>query len=378
MGKMVARWSALARETFDSLGRDDVTGLYHVEWRRAADELVAEHRRELEAEPSRCKRFLLKTNAVLYGLLKRLAPARRLLLAVALVIALVGQFGASLGETQVTVDLRGVSVLILTLLLGMELVDKLQFRDELLLARDLQSELMPKVLPPFPGAELAAYNRIANTVGGDLYDFVPMPDGRLAVLFGDASGHGMTAGLVMALAQAAFRTQLRVDAAPAAVAETMNQILCRTGACRTGGGARQYFAGITLLLSPDGSYEAVVSGHPAVLKVAATGEIVGRVGAGSYPLGVKEQREWAVETGRLAPGETLLFHSDGLPEARREDGEELGDARVARVLLAHPGMPAASLVGGLRAELEQFMGRLAPDDDVSIAAIRWLGRAAGT
>ena len=115
----------------------------------------------------------------------------------------------------------------------MELIDKIKFRDELELARDLQADLIPKSPPQTDEYEIAAFNRIANTVGGDIYDFVPLPDGRLAVLFGDASGHGMAAGLVMAVAHAAFRTQLDIDPSPRAIISSLNRILCRTGGSRS-------------------------------------------------------------------------------------------------------------------------------------------------
>ena len=93
-------------------------------------------------------------------------------------------------------------------------------------------------------------------VGGDIYDFVPLPDGRLAVLFGDASGHGMAAGLVMAVAHAAFRTQLDVDPSPAAMFATLNRILCRTGS------PRAFFGCVYLMFSPDGTFTAAIAGHP--------------------------------------------------------------------------------------------------------------------
>src|SRR6266536_31655 len=110
------------------------------------------------------------------------------------------------------------------------------------LARDLQAHLLPASPPQTEEYAIAAFNRIANTVGGDIYDFVPLPDGRLAVLFGDASGHGMAAGLVMAVAHAAFRTQLDIDPCPAAIVNALNRILCRTG------GPRSFFACCYVLL----------------------------------------------------------------------------------------------------------------------------------
>src|SRR5262249_58216317 len=125
--------------------------------------------------------------------------------------------------------------------------------------------LIPKVMRRLDEYEIAAFNRIANPVGGDIYDFVPLADGRLAVLFGDASGHGMAAGLVMAVAHAAFRTQLDVDPSPASIIGSLNRILCRTG------GSRSFFACCYVLLSRDGSFSATVAGHPPILKIDTKG-----------------------------------------------------------------------------------------------------------
>jgi len=261
----------------------------------------------------------------------------------------------------------GMASGLLVLLLAMELVDKINYRDELELARELQSSLIPTSLPRVEGMELAARHEIANMVGGDIYDFVPLSDGRLAVLFGDASGHGMAAGLVMAVAHAAFRTQLDVDPAPGAVFATLNRILCRTG-------SRRAFFGCTyLLVSSDGELSGSIAGHPPPLRVGRDGAVRERIGSGAYPLGIKPDLSWPIERARLEPGELLFLHSDGLPEARNPAGEEFGDARVEAYLAAHAGSPPTVLVDGLAQAARAFCGRGAPEDDVSLAVIRRSG-----
>lgn len=162
-----ADWTALAKETFHALDRRDVTDIYQVEWQKASDALMAEHRDAMQAQPKKIRRFLLKTNAVLFGLVKRLTPTRRLVFLVALVLAMIGPIRIRSGEhVALSADFQIVAVALLTLLLALELVDKIHFRDELFLARDVQSSLLPKELPTVPGFELGAFNRIANTVGG--------------------------------------------------------------------------------------------------------------------------------------------------------------------------------------------------------------------
>jgi serine phosphatase RsbU (regulator of sigma subunit) len=372
-------WIELVRSTFRSVGREEMSGLYAREWRNAREKLTAEDREEIEREPKRLKRFLKSANAVLFGLSRRLAPARRVVFGAALLFIILSLQGTCSSHTERTRNGQhrtteyGVSfdngfllasITLLTLLLGMELVDKINYRDELDLARELQSSLIPKTLPAPPGFELGAYNHIANMVGGDIYDFVLLPDGRLAVLFGDASGHGMTAGLVMAVAHAAFRTQLETDPAPEAMFATLNRILCRTG------GPRAFFGCVYLLISPDGSFEASVAGHPPVLRVAGNGDILERIGKGAYPLGVKTPLVWEIQRRRIEGGEELLLHSDGLSEARDHAGNEFGDARIEAAIRRLAPRPASDLVAALANDVMDFCGRDAPEDDVSIAAIR--------
>jgi len=359
-------WKQLGRETIRSITREDWAGLWRDEWRDARRQLVSEQREEIEGDKRRLRRFLRSVNAVVYGLATRLQPARRILFAAALVFFIFG-FDVHVSRERWSVSVSGgglVSFLLMLLLLALELVDKIRFRDELELARELQASLLPKALPETPAYEIAAWNRIANMVGGDVYDFVPLPDGRLAVLFGDASGHGMAAGLVMAVAHAGFRTQLETDPEPPAMIPVLNRLLCRTG------GRRSFFSCIYLLASADGGLSMVVAGHPQALRVDPRGLVVERIGKGAYPLGVRSEMAWSVETVSLAPGELLLLHSDGLTEARNDREEEFGEERLLGILRLFGSSSAAALTAEISAALTRFCGRIPPEDDVSIAVLR--------
>lgn len=360
-------WIDLGRKTISGLSPDDVTGLYSVEWPQTKSMLIADHRAAIEQEPRRFRRWLRTASAIFYGLANRLAPHRRIVFVVSQIafFACILAIFQSTPSPKVWVLVQIVATfLMLTALLAMELIDKIKIRDELVLARELQASLIPAVLPQTPQYELAAYNWIANTVGGDIYDFVPLPDGRLAVLFGDASGHGMTAGLVMAVAHASFRTQLEVDPSPRAITSSLNRILCRTG------GPRSFFSSCYIILSPDGSFVATIAGHPPVLKIGRDGRVIDRIGRGAYPLGVKAGLQWEEVTGRLEPGETLLLHSDGLTEARNAKGSDFGYDYVETVAGWHPASPAEGLVEDLVGELRRFAGGIPLEDDVSVAVIR--------
>ncbi len=359
-------WLDLGRNTFSSLDSNDVTNLYSLEWPETKKMLIAEHRESIEQERWRLKRWVRTTSAVFYGLAKRLAPHRRILFAVSFFgffFCLTSIYTGEGSDFWVFIEISA-TFLLMTLLLGMELIDKLKYRDELQLARDLQASLIPKAMPDSERWDVAAYNRIANTVGGDIYDFVPLPDGRMAVLFGDASGHGMAAGLVMAVAHAAFRTQLEVDPSPMSIISSLNRILCRTG------GSRSFFACVYILLSPEGSFLGTIAGHPPVLKIDANGKVSERIGRGAYPLGVKPGLTWEIVSGRLEHGERLLLHSDGLTEARNAQEREFGDAYVEAIAGWHPEASATAHLESLVGEFRTFMGHVPPDDDVSIAIVR--------
>ncbi len=375
-------WIALTRETFRAVGKEDLSHLYRLDWPQAKEKLTAGLSEQPARPGGRIRRFLRSTNAILFGLTRRLAPARRVLFAAALVcmvlsmnapmefrtekvegaVRRVTEYGFYFGNFYLF-----IALLLLGLLLAMELVDKINYRDELELARELQATLIPKELPAVSGFEIAAHNEIANMVGGDIYDVVPLPDGRLALLFGDASGHGMTAGLVMAVAHAAFRTQLDLDPAPASMFAAVNRILCRTGT------SRAFFAGVYVLLRNDGCFEASVAGHPPVLRVARDGRVAERIGKGAYPLGIKPELSWEVVSGRLSAGEMLLFCSDGVTEARDPGGNAYGDARLEAALPHLASLAATRIVETLAGELRAFRGREVPDDDVSIEVVRYRG-----
>jgi len=358
-------WVKLGKDTFSSLKTKDVTNLYALEWPETRKMLIADYQSKIDGDPRRLRRFIRTRSAMLLGLAKRLAPHRRVFFLVGFVWFFLSLLNAMSYRRNFSpwpfVEMTA-SFMIIVVLLAMELIDKIKFRDELELARDLQADLIPKSPPQTNEYEIAAYNRIANTVGGDIYDFVPLDDGRLAVLFGDASGHGMAAGLVMAVAHAAWRTQLDVDPSPSAIISSLNRILCRTG------GPRSFFSCCYFLFDRDGTFIATIAGHPQIVKIAS-GKVVDRIGTGSYPLGVKPGMKWQELPGRLAPGERLLFHSDGLTEARNTNQKEFGDSYVDAIVGWNPSASVSALVETLVGEWNLFTGGSAPEDDVSVAVI---------
>jgi hypothetical protein len=329
---------------------------------------VLTREQDLSREPSgRFKRFFFRAKVVFLGLSYKLTPARRVLFAVSIIAALFGliRFNAVIKTQDIQVNLSPlwflVSVAGLTFLLALELVDRVLVRDEIEVARQLQRDLLPSQAPDLPGYRIAHSYRTANEIGGDYYDFLPLPDGRLVLVIGDASGHGMAAGLLMAIANAALKLAIEVDAAPERVAGLLNRVLFRTGDRRA---FMSLFYG--LLTPATGHLEYVCAGHPFPLLRRASGEVE-ELGRGGLPLGIRDAVELTRAEVTLGPSDLLLLYSDGLAESVNAAGEAFGFESL-RQLLRVEAEPRAIHDRFLRA-LDTHLAGEPLTDDVSIVVV---------
>lgn len=299
-------------------------------------------------------RFLHRCRIIFLGLSYKLSPVRRMLFAVCLALALIG----------VQVDLPSIllaSVAGLVLLLALELADRIVIRDELEVARELQREILPHTPPEVPGYQFAFSYRTANTIGGDYYDFLPMPNGRLALMVGDASGHGIAAGLIMAIANTTLKMALDTEEHPLAVATMVNRALFRTG------GSRAFMTLFCGFLDPtSGRLDFFSAGHPYPMLRRTDGSIV-ELGEGCLPLGIRDDVSPIPGTVDLEPGDLLLMYTDGIPEAVNQAGAAFGFDRLRDLLV--PGGTVTEVHDRVLRELAAFGGELDPVDDRSLVVI---------
>lgn len=295
---------------------------------RAFDVVTREHNRAKEPEDD-FQRFLHRVRIFFLGLSFKLSPPRRLLFAICIVLAVIGLLAIDF-DNIVTVRNAVVfllSIAGLVLLLVLELADRVVVRDELEVARELQRELLPRQAPDVPGYDFAFSYRTANTIGGDYYDFLPLEDGRLVVVMGDASGHGIAAGLLMAIANSALKLGLDADPDPVVVAGLVNRALCRTG------GRRAFMTLFCGVLEPEsGRVRFVCAGHPFPFLRQAGGGIT-ELGTGALPLGIRMEIEHERHEAVIAPGDTLLLHTDGVVETLDGAGESFGFERLREGLV---------------------------------------------
>jgi len=329
---------------------------------RAFDVVTREHDRAQEPEHD-FWRFLHRVRIFFLGLSFKLSPPRRLLFAICAVLALTGLLSIDF-ENFVTVRNAVIfllSIAGLVLLLVLELADRVVVRDELEVARELQRELLPRQAPEVRGYDFAFSYRTANTIGGDYYDFLALEDGRLVVVMGDASGHGIAAGLLMAIANSALKLGFDADPDPAKAAGLVNRALCRTG------GRRAFMTLFCGVLEPEsGRLQFVCAGHPFPFLRRANGGVT-ELGSGAFPLGIRMEIEFELHEAVIAPGDSLLLYTDGVVETLDAAGESFGFERLQKGLA--PGGSSEAIHDRVLRELDRFRGDEPVYDDCSLVAI---------
>ena len=224
-------------------------------------------------------------------------------------------------------------------------------------AETMQRSLLPRELPRVPGLEVGhVYQSSARVdVGGDLYDFVVVQDGRLAVVIGDVLGKGISAAADMAMAKYVFRVLARADADPATLLRSANDVVCDE--IEPG-----KFVTLLYSLVDAGSREVVSAsaGHPPARVVDPRGGVTPLGGTG-LPLGIEPGQEYTEERASLEPGSVVVLYTDGVVEARR-DRELYGEERLDRLLADARGLPAQELAGEILADCRAFAGGELADD----------------
>jgi serine phosphatase RsbU (regulator of sigma subunit) len=228
-------------------------------------------------------------------------------------------------------------------------------------ARTFQLSLLPKTLPAHPRFEIAVSMQTATEVGGDYYDFHLSEDGVLTTAVGDATGHGARAGTMVTVVKSLFSADSGRSAPRDFLAEAAGAVkrmeLERMAMSLT----LARMKGKTLTLAAAGM-------PPALLYRAATGQVQ-EIALEGMPLGglAYDYQELSLE---VAPGDTLLLMSDGLPELQDEQGEPFGYPRVRESFQELGGKTPEAVIAGLGEAARAWTGGKPPNDDVTFVAVR--------
>jgi serine phosphatase RsbU (regulator of sigma subunit) len=240
---------------------------------------------------------------------------------------------------------------------------------DLQLARQVQYSLLPAECPSWPGYQFFAHYQSAHEVGGDYYDFIELPNGRLAVVVADVAGKGVSAALLMAKLAGELRYHLSCESPRAAVAR-MNTSLCDSGSGRF----------VTLLLAvlerATHRLTLVNAGHltPLVRRRGGAVEAVGAAQRG-VALGILPGRDYAELQAEVEPGDAWFVFTDGFTEAVGPGDELYGQARIQAQMAQSP-YEVPELGERLVAEVQRFLGDRPQSDDMCMVGWGRLGAGA--
>ena len=251
--------------------------------------------------------------------------------------------------------------------LHQEEIERERLEQELDVGRQIQLSMLPTDCPVVPGWECAAFYRAARQVGGDFYDFFELPGepGRLGLVIADVADKGVPAALMMALSRTVVRAAAADGRSPSAALTLANELILEDSR------ASLFVTAFYAALDTRGGRLAYANaGHnrPLWLRVG-TGESE-ELAARGIALGVLEDIELEEREIDVAPGDLLVFYTDGVTEAMDDGGQQFGKERLRQVLAANADGSAQEVLAAVEDAVRAFTGNTPQSDDIALFVVR--------
>jgi serine phosphatase RsbU (regulator of sigma subunit) len=242
-------------------------------------------------------------------------------------------------------------------------------RDELVreveMAAVVQRQLLDQHRPPAGPLDVVARTEPAKVVGGDYYDFVSLPDGRLAVVIADVSGKGLPAALIMPAVKIALRTLAEHQADSGSLLTELNRIFLDNLP------PASYFTLIYAVFDAGaGRLVYANAGHPPALRLRASGEAEWLVAEGPAVGLLHGDVHFEAAELRFQPGDLFVFYTDGITDAADAAGLDFGQGRIVEAAQGASEGSAAAVVAAVHAAADAFCGDAARSDDATVIAVR--------
>ena len=250
------------------------------------------------------------------------------------------------------------------------LIERDRMRQSLYLAKEVQQALLPRMDPIIRGLDIASTSVYCDETGGDYYDFLNCDElisGKISVVVGDVSGHGVSSALLMATARALLRQRSAMTGAISQIVTDVNRQLVRD--VEESGGFMTLFY---LTIDADNrELNWVRAGHdPAIFYDPATDTFRELRGSG-MALGVKADARFEENRQHnLKKNQIILLGTDGIWEARNLQGEMFGKEPIYHTVRQNPGLSAKEILTGIFNTLNRFLGDRALEDDVTLVVIK--------
>lgn len=247
-----------------------------------------------------------------------------------------------------------------------EFAAKRKLVHDLEVAREIQQGILPDAAPACQGFDIAGWNRPADQTGGDAYDFLDLGDGRIGLIAGDATGHGIGPALVAVECRALIRALTAGSSDVGAILTTTNALLAPDLA-----GNRFVTLCMALVDAPTSTLAFASAGHGPLLYYHAAEDAFEELPIAGPPLGLFGAMSYeAAPPVVMAPGDMFVVPTDGFYEYAGRDGEFFGTARIQDVLRAHRAEPAAGMAQRLDDAVQAFAGGAPQLDDMTVVIVK--------
>ena len=249
-----------------------------------------------------------------------------------------------------------------------EVAQRERLNREVEIAREVQERLFPQKLPIIWGLDYAGHCRPALGVGGDYYDFLALPEGKLGIAIGDVSGKGIAAALMMASLQASLRGEAtRAPENLAAAVSSINRLVYEASS------SNRYATFFYGQYDPaQGRFDYVNAGHnpPMLFHGAGENTTVTRLEPGGTVIGLLESSRYEQGSVRLGPGDVLIAFTDGISEAMDPNDEEWGEDRLIDAIRGCSISSAQQLLECVFDAATRFAGTAPQHDDMTLVVVR--------
>jgi len=236
---------------------------------------------------------------------------------------------------------------------------------ELDIAKRIQKSFLKETPPVKDGLEIAVRMDTAKAVGGDLYDFIDMPDDKIGIMIGDVSGKGVPAALFMAKTVSEFRFHSRMQAKTTQVMVELNNLI----SIESTSGLFVTICYVVVDLK-EKLLHIIDAGHLPVIAAHKDKPTETLQVEGAMAVGIMDGIEYTEKSIPFENGDTFLLYTDGVTEARNIKKEEFEEGRIMQLLSALKTKPAAEIIEGLFKNIHKFQGRAPQHDDITVIAIK--------
>jgi hypothetical protein len=314
--------------------------------------------------------FSQRTLSLLSALTKRLNPVRRLVFGISIVTFISHYLFSIVGLSGLIFHpvLLPVSFLGMLLILMIELLEKSDVQKELDFARDIQLSLLPPSSATFDNLEINSFAATALEVGGDYVDIINTEDGTY-IIIADVSGKGMSAALYMVRIQALVHLLInKLHPGPKDLFLELNNYIKSNKRDKT------FITGCAAFFPKGENYFTFArAGHnnpivynkekDATFKINTTGFALGMTSTPALKKNMKESRF------KFEQGDSLLFYTDGLVEARNKANEEYGFERLEGLFSIYGSLHSKTITKKIQSSVESFLGEEKPLDDITFTTV---------